>query len=346
MIFYCYDAITNDLIFKYSNLEDKHDCINARKIDLNAACNCGNDRYFLVKKHDKSGKIFAICFDGVKVRKEATFLAKHTIDMFLMANPIIDSRHDNYEELVKASIHNTKNLNSQITSKILSYLKEESLSDATDKVAYIDNLVKKNTRAFAREVLSILKISTQISNEYNVIDYLKPNISIKKNEYGYKKVHSLLVISFYHFESDFSLKNVYVKIASTELKVYINYNTVQTLLTHIFTNALRYIMPKTDINISSIVANDFVEIKFQMRSLYLTDEIIKNGRVNGERCEQAKRMYEKGTGMGLGIIHALAVLNRGSFDYYRASDQKFELDGFVYSDNCFKIQLLKDEFYE
>lgn len=346
MIFYCFDSQTNDLLFKFSNLEDNHDCIHSRKISINEGCNCGKDRYFIVKKSEKSGHIFAICFDGIRVRKEASFFAKHTIDMFLMSNPIIDSRHDNYQEMVKASIHNTKNLNSQITSKILSYLKEEPLSEARDKVAYIDNLINRNTRGFAREVLSILKISTQISNEYNVIDYLKPNIKINKNEFGSKRVHSLLVISFYQFESDFNTKGVYVNISPTDLSVYINYNTVQTLLTHLFTNALRYSMPKSNITIStSIVTGEFVEIKFIMKSLLLTDEILKDGRVNGERSEQAKKMHEKGTGMGLGIIHTLSVLNRGSFDYNRISNTNYEHDGYTYSDNCFTVKLLKDEFY-
>lgn len=345
MIFRCYDSKTNDLLFEYSNIDDKHDCISTRNISSNDGCRCGENRYFIVKKSEKSGHIFAICFEGIKVRKEATFFAKHTIDMFLMANPIIDSRHNIYEEMVKASIHNTKNLNAQITSKILSYLKEEPLSEAKDKVAYIDNLINRNTRGFAREVLSILKISTQISNDYNVIDYLKPNITINKNEFGYKRVHSLLVISFYQFESDFNNKGVYVNILSTDLSVYINYNTVQTLLTHLFTNSLRYIMPKTNIIISSSLINNIVEIKFVMKSLYLTDDILKNGRVNGIRSEQAKKMYHKGTGMGLGIINTLSNLNKGCFNFYRISDTKYELDGYIYSENCFTIQLLKEEFY-
>lgn len=345
MIFYCYDLKTNDLLFKYSNLDDKHDCIKKRTINQNDHSVCEKNRYYIVKTNEKANLLFAICFDGIKVRKQASFFAKHTIDMFLMTNPIIDNRHNIYEEMVKASIHNTKNLNSQITSKILSYLKEEPLSEAKDKVVYIESLINRNTRGFAREVLSILKISTQISNEYNVIDYLKPNITIKKNEFGYKRVHSLLVISFYQFESDFTAKSIYVNISPTDLSVYINYNTVQTLLTHLFTNALRYSIPKSSINITISIENEYVQIKFLMRSLYLTDEILKNGRVNGERSNQAKKMYEKGTGMGLGIIHTLSSLNRGSFDYGRVNNTIFEEAGFEYSDNFFIINLLKEEFY-
>ena len=153
-------------------------------------------------------------------------------------------------------------------------------------------------------------------------------------------------MSFYQFEADFNSKGVFVNISATDLSVYVNYNTVQTLLTHLFTNALRYIMPRTNISITtSLIRNEFVEIKFQMRSLYLTDEILKNGKVNGERGEQARKMYEKGTGMGLGIIYTLSKLNRGNFDFKRISDTEYEQDGFKFSDNCFTLILLKEEFY-
>ena len=345
MIFYCYDIKTKALLFKFSNSEDKHDCISSRTINVNENCICGKDRYFLVRQNEKSGHIFAICFDGIKVRKEASFYAKHTIEMFLMANPIIDSKHNNYEEIVKASIHNTKNLNSQITSKILSYLNETNLSTAKDKVTYIDQIVKKDTYSFSRELLSILKMSTQISNDYNVIDYLKPNIVIKKNEFGYKKIHSLIVSSFYHFETDFSNNGNFFKITPTDLSVYVNYNTVQTLLTHLLTNALRYCMPSTEIKVTYTVSAEIIGVHFSMRSFLLTDEILSKGRLNGVRSEQAKKKYEKGTGMGLGIIHALSMLNRGSFEYCKCSNNIYEKDGYKYSDNCFTVNLLKNEFY-
>jgi hypothetical protein len=345
MIFNCYDLKTHDLVFKYSSLEDNHDCISERNIHADEGCRCGENRYYIAKRHEKSGRIFAICFDGIRVRKEAVFYAKHTIDMFLMANPIIDSRHDDYEKMVKASIHNTKNLNSQITSKIESLLKQDLLSVSKDKVGYIENIIKNNTYKFAREILSILKISTQISSDYNVIDYLKPNISLRKSEFGYTKLHSILVKSFYQFESDFNAKNVYVEISTNDLSVYINYNTVQTLLTHLFTNALKYCIPESSINISASFSGQFVKVTFKMKSLYLTDDILKNGRLNGERTEQARKMYEKGTGLGLGIIDTLAKLNKGNFDYFRISEIEYSRDGFKYSLNSFEINLLKDEFY-
>ncbi len=349
MIFHCYNLKTNALIFKYSSKGDIHDCLTPRnlsKFSDEEGCNCGKGRYFIVKESRESSHLFAICFDNIQTRKDAKYYAKHTVQMFLLSNPIIDSRHDNYEEMVKTSIHNTKNLNSQITSKILSYFNEEALSSAKDKVSFIDKIVSKDTKPFAREVLSILRMSKQISNDYNVIDYLKPNIILKKNEFGYTRVHKLIVIAFYQFETDFTSRGIFVKINPTDLSVYVNYNTVQTILTHLFTNALRYCLENTDITINTTTDNlGFVEITFLMRSLYLDDNILKNGIINSVRSDQAKKISERGTGMGLGIINALCILNKGSFYYSRLSNEKFKSGEYIYSDNSFVIKLLKEEFY-
>jgi len=202
-----------------------------------------------------------------------------------------------------------------------------------------------DTREFARDVLSVLRLSSQINTEYNVIDYLKPGIIIPKSEFGSHRVHSTLVLGFYQFERDFNDSNIYVKINNTDEIIYINFNTVQTILVNLFINALRYCMQNTTLDISTSSNSEFVYIKMKMRSLYLTDEIIKNGRINGTRTEQAKKKYEKGTGLGLGIISHLAELNKGSFTYNRVSDIKYNNGVYEYSDNIFELKFLKNEYY-
>src|SRR5690606_3612632 len=157
---------------------------------------------------------------------------------------------------------------------ILSHLKEERLSHSEDKIAYIERVVAVDVKAFAKDILSVLRMSTQIGHEYNVIDYLKPNIQLVKSEFGRVKVHKLLVGAFYQFDVDFKSKNIFVKIFPTMLSVFVNYNTVRTLLTHVFTNALRYCMPDTEIRINTQSVGQFVQISFEMRSLYLTNRVL------------------------------------------------------------------------
>jgi hypothetical protein len=346
MKFSCWDIETKKKVFQYSEDNDNHVCPNINEYPIEAkSCLCGKDRFFISQSDTKSKLVFSICLDEIKTKKPAKFFARHVIKMFLSTKPALNQKQMEYEEVVKASVHSSRNLNSEITSKILNRLNETKLSRAEDKVEYIITLIRNDHREFARDVLSMLRLSSQINTEYNVIDYLKPGIIIPKSEFGSHRVHSTLVLGFYQFERDFIDSKIYVKINSTDEMFYINFNTVQTILVNLFINALRYCMQNTTLEIYTSSNTDYVFIKMKMRSLYLTDEIIKNGRINGTRTEQAKKKHEKGTGLGLGIISHLAELNKGSFTYNRISDVKYNDNIYDYSDNMFDLKFLKNEYY-
>ena len=348
MIFCCWDFSAKALIYKYNEPNDGHYCKHI--FDFNFIENgfpCGPDRFFISKYHKESNLIFAFCFDNIKVRKQATFFAKHAINMYLISNPVVESKQIQYEQLIKTSIHNTKNLNSQITSKILNHLNEKALSIAPDKVSYISGLIKNDPYLYAKVIISVLKLSSQITSEYNVIDYLKPNIAIPKTEFSYGKIHSLLVLAFYHFDYDFSQNNIHVNIHDTYDSAYFNFNTIQTALIHVFGNALRYCKSNSSIQIETRIYNDeYIDINFKMCSLYLTDRICKEGFVFGERSSQAETMYPKGTGLGLGIIKKLTQLNRGNFMFQRENDKIVNEKGYDYGQNVFTIRLLRNEFFD
>jgi signal transduction histidine kinase len=348
MIFTCWNISTRQILFNYSEKGDSHTCNHISSFDFKEGhCKCGFNRYFITKMEVEKDVIFAFCFDEIKVRKQAAFFAKHATQMFLSTSQILSAKQKDYEEIVKASVHSTRNLNSQITSKILNKLNEKSLARSADKVEYIESLIVQYPKDFAREVLSILRLSSQISSEYNVLDYLKPNIVLRKSEFGKHKIHSSLVLAFYQFDADFKANDIFVQINETDKFVYINFNTVQTILVNLYINALRYCMSKTRLEIAISEESDFVKVDMTMRSLYLTDEIIREGLLNGTRTEQAKRKFKKGTGLGLGIIAKLAELNKGEFCYDRVNHKEYrDKEGFIYSDNIFTIRFLKNEFYE
>lgn len=345
MNFKCWDLKSKKLVYEYNDQNDNHQCGFVNNFDHEVTkIKCGENRFFI--SHIEQNLIFAFCIDKVTNSKPATRLIKQATRMYFTMNPIIEDRQLEYENIVKTSVHNTKNLNSQITSKLLRQLNESSLSNSKDKTLYIEDLIKYNTFQFAKEILSILKLSSQISSEYNVIDYIKPNIIIPKSEYSYGKIHNLLVLAFYNYEHDFDSNKISVNINSTLESAYSNFNTTQTVFNHILSNALRYCKEKSQINITTkVIDDDYVEIDFNMISLYLNDNIIDRGLISGERDDQAKRLVPKGTGLGLGIIKKLAELNRGSFDFGRINDEKIEYNGYVYGNNSCRLRLLRFEFY-
>src|SRR5690606_8259160 len=195
MKFSCWDIETKKKVFQYSEDSDNHDCPQINEYPIEAkSCPCGKDRFFITQSDTKSRLIFSFCFDEIKTKKPAKFFAKHAIKMYLSTKPALNQKQLEYEEVVKAPVHNSRNLNSEITSKILNRLNETKLSRASDKVEYINTLLRNDTREFARDVLSVLRLSSQINTEYNVIDYLKPGIIIPKSEFGSHRVHSTLVL--------------------------------------------------------------------------------------------------------------------------------------------------------
>ena len=346
MKFSCWNINTKQKIFEYSEDNDAHKCSMLNDFpDSGIAQGCGSSRFIITQSENASNLIFIFCIDEIKTRKPAKFYAKHAVNMYLSTRPALNQKQIEYEDVVKASVHSSRNLNSEITSKILNKLNESQLSRSNDKVEYINSLLTQNTMEFAREILSVLRLSTQINTEYNVIDYLKPGIKIPKSEFGKHKVHSSLVLGFYQFERDFKDHNIFVDIKGTDEFFYVNFNTVQTILVNLLINALRYCMENTSLEISTTSNAENVFIRLKMRSLYLTDEIIKNGRINGTRTDQAKAKHEKGTGLGFGIVSHLAELNKGSFSYARISDKKYSDGTYDYSDNMFELIFLKNEFY-
>ena len=150
MIFNCWDNTSKKLVFKYSEPGDQHVCKRIENFNFKEDRGiCSDNRFYTSKYHKESNLFFAFCIDKTVTRKPADFVVKHAINMFLSTNPAVEQKQKDYEEIVKTSVHNTKNLNSQITSKILNSLNERRLAQAEDKVEYIESLLKQNSYLFA-----------------------------------------------------------------------------------------------------------------------------------------------------------------------------------------------------
>ncbi len=345
MIFKCWDINTRSLVHEYVEGADHHKCALLQFGNTDMYCACGSNRYVVRKYIPAKGLVFAFCFDDIRVRKQAVFFTRHAIEMYLTMQPILTEKQLAYEAVVKASIHNTRNLNSQITGKYTRSIREDDLAKAKDKLVFIEGVLKNNLKQASRDVLSILRISKQISAEYNVVDYLRPGVKLAKSEFGNHDLHSCLVLSFYLLEEDFYQKNIRVNTKPVYESVYVNYNTMQTVFIHLYDNALKYCRPGSTVTIEAFTSADVIEVRLTMDSLYLTDDILAKALIGGHRGDQAKRKHPKGTGLGLGIVKALVELNKGTFAISRLRDEVIKEDGFDYSHNRITLRLLRREFF-
>ena len=339
MRFYCIDPKSKNIIFHYIDAGEEKICTNCTELSNIKITNkkCLKNRYFSSSfSHDKK-YLFCFCLKNIKTKNKAKFIVKQTINAFLNSQEIASNISALRLSANDLALHNTKNLHAEINNKLLSLFNEEELSRHTDKISFIEKEICVNPKKFAREILSILKSTSQIMHEYNIIDFVDPSTRLQRADFGYHKVHTLCVMCFYLYELEFKEKKIQVKINQSFDNVYVNWGTAKTAISQIFDNALKYCKEETEL-IVDFVKHDLqnLDITFEMTSLYFSKEESKRltqPKYRGELAEQ----YE-GKGAGMAIVQRMMELNEGLILCESFANTKFISGKCVYSTNKFTLR--------
>lgn len=347
MKFNCYDIKTKSNIYSYKDINDQNTCEkcflnNNHFHENNGLCNKGN--YYLNVRDNKNNYFFIFCFDKLKVKKKAKLHARILMDIFIQGIEITQHKNNQRLDNVDFAIHNTKNILAQVNSKIFKLVNEKELSKSKNKIDYIKKLLMDNVDIFAKELLSVLKSLTQMDMEYELINYLKPGINLKKSEFSTHKIHHLLVLTYYLYEEEFKEKDIHFNIQHTDEKIFVNFNTIKTGITQILDNALKYCYKGKPINVKiNIINDDFIDISFEMLSVFVGQDEINKIIIEGERGVYAEKIAPTGKGLGLGVIQKMVSLNKGKFTFEFNEKTRFYSGEIPYSENKFNIQLLRKE---
>lgn len=165
MRFACFDSATGQLLYRYEEAEEKQPCTSClRSMTQHEQENalCSKDMYFAVKADESHSRTFAFCMKEARTRQQAKFLVQIAVKAFFNGIAVDTKVRSIHESAAELAVHNTRNLNAEINSKLLRLVGEEGLSRSGDKIDYIRARVAANPVAFAREFLSILKSTSQI----------------------------------------------------------------------------------------------------------------------------------------------------------------------------------------
>lgn len=347
MKFAVYNQKNNQMIYKYC--DEKHNntcdkCFINPMLSTENSFNCQANNYCVSKRSNDNTKTFIFCFDEYKVKKQAIFAAKHLIKIYYTGMSITNDRKLLHEKSKDVAVHNTRNISAEINSKLLRIFDETLLSQAPNKIQFIETRLSTDTHEIAREILSIIKSVNQIILEHNIIDLLNPSINLYKSEFGYHNIHTLCVLTFYLYEHEFSSKRIFVKICKYKESCYANYGTIKTALSQMFDNALKYCKHNTTLNIN-FVSHDanYIDIVFEMTSLYFSNDEKMSLLLPEVRGKQADKHDFDGKGLGLGIINRMIELNRGCFMFESNDSTILTSDNIQYSNNTFTFRLLRNE---
>jgi len=341
--------LQNDQIhFQFPLLADPNHCLSCIKdITSNGIStgNCSQNNYYYLTKKDTDKTLVCFSEQKHKTSKKAKFLAKLTLDFIQLANRVNLFDNEIYTKAENVALHNTRNLNAQINSKILNFLNEEELAKSINKISYIREKINNNSYDVAREILSILKLTSDILFEYNAMDYLSPDAKLNKSDYTFQKIHTLIVLSFYTFEEEFRKKNIMVNIQNSNSTFRLNFNTMKSALSQLFDNSLKYCAPNSTLLIEIKELSDSIRIIFEMKSLYLNDLDLQNIFLLNYRSDAAKTENISGSGIGMYVSKKLIELNNGAILCKRLREEKVDKDFKKYSINQFSITLNKQKTF-
>lgn len=289
-------------------------------------------------KNTQESFIVHMLFPKVSNKKEAQFRAKIFIDAIVSYNNYFKIQEDIYNTVFYSSYHNTKNIAHSVKGRIESLVNYSNILFGSDKVAYINNIVKSNTLDTAREILALYKSVEQMQFEYDIIDYLKPGTKLNEKDFSYVKIHPILVQAYYIYETEFRDKRIFVKISECYKYAYCNFFSIRSAFVLFFENCLKYSLTDTTIDVEFIEVSSYFRINVSMTSVYNDDEDIKIMFLPGKRGFYAEKMAS-GSGFGLYIVKHLLALNNIIIYFRRISQSKFQKNNVKYSNNLFSIDI-------
>lgn len=326
----------NEILYKYSDEDDK-------SIDdlLPSIFSEGynKDKGYYIKALIDETNILYFCFKRVKGKNEAKFKVKMAIEFYRDTFGDISIHKRLEEKTAEVALHNTKNINAQIFSKISNLVNHDKLIRQPDKIEYLLNKINREPIKFAREILNIIRSMEHIQVEYNIIDYLKSKSVITDQDKISIKIHTLIVMSFYIFEQDFKEKGTNFNVNETREKVYINFNTIKTAIIQILDNSIKYVKPKENITVSCERIDNMIHVHFDMTSIFIDDGDMCKLTLPEYRGSYAQQCVKKGSGFGLYIAKKLINLNNGDLIIEKLSPTIIECDDIKYSMNRFTIVL-------
>ena len=237
--------------------------------------------------------------------------------------------------------HNLITHSSNILQELYKLFPQDSFRNGCNHLNNIENVIKKDTNKAAYTYLKVLKNSNLMKAEFDVYEMLEnenPYLDFSRHS-----IHKVLILTLNPFWLDLVEQNVNINIDQFHGTVTIDYKSVSVVLSHIFDNMSKYIMPHSNLHISFKEESENVLIKMEMTSLKIEPTEIDNIFTENYSGVWAKKLDLDGDGIGMYVVQKLAKLNKGNVFFEINFDDKSTifLDGVPYENNRINVELKK-----
>ena len=237
--------------------------------------------------------------------------------------------------------HNLITHSSNILLELYKLFPQDSFRNGCNHLTTIENIIRNDIKKTAYSYLKILKSSNLMKAEFDVYEMLEtesPYLDFSKHS-----IHKVLILTLNPFWLDLIEQNVNINIDSNHSTVTIDYKSISVVLSHIFDNMTKYIMPYSTLHISFSESEKYISIIMDMNSLKVNPSELNEIFRENFSGDWAKKLDLDGDGIGMFIVKELTELNNGivKFEINTDNTTAVVLNGVPYEKNRIIIQLNK-----
>ncbi len=318
-------------VYSYSDDTDMHICERCMTGNFNGQCS--QNRYaYNVQRNEI---IYSFCYEKNVPSKQVKFLAKIACRGYEEAFKIQKSLQNDFASFESIALHNVRKLTAAIGQKVDSIASEVEVYKSEDKIGYFKKKIDLNSTQAAKELLSIRKSVNQIEFEYNAIDAYRSTDVMKESWFTEHKAFTIVVMTFYMYEQNFKEKRLWLDVDKYNGYVNVDFSMARSSISQILSNAVKYCKPESRIIVSFVEEEKFVFIKFEMESLYFSNDESKYFALKGKRGANSTGI--PGEGIGLFAASLMMQHNGGKLLINSNENTRYQSDGKIYSTNEFTL---------
>lgn len=330
---YLFDNFPNELKYLISQNNDSREVITINFDNQLRKARIG-------VSNNEQIKIIVITFEEKYVKRLKFF--KDLIDSSLIfINPLLHLQNNvekTHKDRFDDFVHNVTSLNSYSIQNLFALIPQDLLSDNINtQKDVIKDIIKEQPNRTVDTLLKEIKYSIATKVEFSVFDNLQQGKSIFHKQQH--KIRNVILSILQIFIEDFDDKKIEVTLSASDKMVEIDFDSIFVSLYFIFDNAIKYCCPNTKFKIILSEESDSFDIIFRMVSIQIK-ELEKNLLMErGYRSGAAKKMNEKGSGIGMFRILKTLKLNNAELEVNpRAFEYSKTLKDIIYEGNEFRIK--------
>jgi K+-sensing histidine kinase KdpD len=175
----------------------------------------------------------------------------------------------------------------------------------------ISAFLKNKPEVSAELFLKSLKNAAAVKSELAVFQKLyDPSPTLK---FGNHEIHRVILNVANYFFQDFADQQIRLVIESSNVKLRLDYESMQVALYHILDNAAKYSLASSEVRVTFKDDGDFI-VCFEMTSLAVAGHERAKVLLDGFSGDQAKSASKAGQGLGMSLIADLLRLNNAALE--------------------------------